>query len=454
MFHDKLTHVQDLSQAEGRTRVGTSNQQQAPRLSSGARRLTLALMIVLALLVAVCTSAKAQSFSTIYKFTGNSDGGTPYAGVTILGPDVYGTTYQAGLHGYGTVYKFDTLNNRLTALYEFAGGSDCRGPHSGVVYGPEGIFYGTTEYGGGGNCGFGCGTVYSLKPPATVCKTALCYWTETQLHLFGRGSDGYLPLGDVNFDQSGNLYGTADEGGPSGCGGSGTGVVYELSGSGYMTETILHGFAGPTSDGCNPHSNLIFDSTGTNLFGTTKYGGSGDCQYGCGTVFEMMPSGSGWNETPIYNFPGTLPSTATDIEAGVIMDSAGNLYGATYFSGTVFELSPSGSGWTVTRYVQLDVPAFCGPVGNLAMDAQSNLYGATTCGGTDQDGYVFKLTPTSDSWTFQNLHTFTGGSDGAVPTGNLVFADGNLWGTASEGGNTNSACNSGCGTIWEITGLN
>jgi len=132
-------------------------------------------------------------------------------------------------------------------------------------------------------------------------------------------------------------------------------------------------------------------------------------------------------------------------------DQSGNLYGATTTGGsggggTVFELTPSGSGWTFTLIYSFTGGAYCGPRGNLVMDGAGNLYGTTRCDGTYNQGSVFKLTPSSGGWTESDLYDFTGGSDGGSPFSNVVIdANGNLYGTTPAGGFYSY------GVVWEIT---
>src|SRR6267154_2654347 len=110
-----------------------------------------------------------------------------------------------------------------------------------------------------------------------------------------------------------------------------------------QTETVLYSFTGG-ADGANPYmSYVLFDSAG-NLYGTTYEAGS----YGYGVVFELSLTGTSWTEAVLYSFAGGADD-ANPLN-GLIMDSAGNLYGRTYASGggngSVFELSKSGDGWT------------------------------------------------------------------------------------------------------------
>ena len=314
-------------------------------------------------------------------------------------------------------------------------------PSPRVVFGHDGTIYGTTEF-GGRNCGVGCGTVFHLRPPATICKSILCFWTETVLYQFSGSSDGANPgYGEITFDQAGNIYGTTFFGGVNA-----NGVVYELmpSGGGW-TERVIHTFTGSPSDGNNPYSRVVFDAAG-NLYGTTYAGGA----HGYGTVFQLTPSGSGWTENILYAFQNL--SDGGQPFGGVVFDSAGNLYAATSSGGsgnggTVYQLMPSGGSWVFSLLYSFASGGYLpGSYDSLTMDAAGNLYGTTKQDGAHGAGSVFKLTPSGGGWTETDLYDFTGGSDGGVPYGSvLIDASGNLYGTASQGG-TN-----GYGVIWEIT---
>jgi uncharacterized repeat protein (TIGR03803 family) len=165
---------------------------------------------------------------------------------------------------------------------------------------------------------------------------------------------------------------------------------------------------------------------------------------------------SGWTETVLYNFQnlsdGELPI------AGLVRDTAGNLYGATSyggagFGGTVFELSPVGDTWTFTLLYSFtgQEGQQCGPEASLTMDESGNMYGTTGCSGANSLGNIFKLTNTQNGWEYTSLYDFTGGPDGSFPLSNVTIdTDGTLYGTASAGGD--SSCNPplGCGTVWMI----
>jgi len=217
---------------------------------------------------------------------------------------------------------------------------------------------------------------------------------------------------------------------------------------------VLHNFTGP--DGAYPYSGLIFDHAG-NLYGTTGYGGANDM----GTVFELSPNGPGWTLTTLYDFQGTTDGSSPS--ATLMFDPAGNLYGATVTGGvngggTVFRLSPSGGSWNFSLLYsltgQITDKSYPGVYNALVMDAAGNLYGAAYHDGGNGNGAIFKLTPASGTWTYTSLHDFTGGADGADPLGGVIFdTHGNLFGTTVLGGMTGgeNCYSQGCGVVWEIT---
>ncbi len=398
----------------------------------------LALACVLAL--GTAQPVQASNTNVIYTFSGGSDGASPYAGLAMdSAGNFYGTTSSGGL-GYGTVFKLSKVNSQwvLTTLYKFAGGNDGSGPLAGVYVGPDGNLYGTTYRGGGTGChGFGCGTVFTVKK---FCIGSFCQYGATVIYRFTGGSDGAQPGGPLVFDRSGTIYGTTVNGGVRfGCGGPGCGTVFKLVyGGASWTEHVLYQFAGG-ADAQLPTGGVIFDSAG-NLYGTTESGGS----HGKGTVFQLTSSGSGWTEQILYSFQGVTDGYYPD--SGVIVDPAGNLYGATVFGGagnggTIFELTRSGGAWSHT--VLYNMPGNAGPFANLYMDSAGNLYGTSYQDGRYFLGSAFELT--AGTWTYSSLHDFTGGSDGNYPQSTLVLAtNGRLYGTASYGGG------SGHGAIVEI----
>ncbi len=423
------------------------------RRTIGEVKLTSIASLAVAMLLTLVLSlpAEAQTFTPLHGFSGMPDGATPIGGLAMdAAGNLYGTTQYGGAYGWGMVFKLVHTGGSwiMHPLYSFpsiySGRNDGAEPYAGVTIGPDGNLYGTTYF-GSGSASFG--TVFKLSPPASVCKSTLCPWTETILYRFTGGSDGDAPVGTVVFDSAGNLYGTTEAGGASSCfSGVGCGVVFKLTRSGSSwTETVLHTFL-DSPDGSNPGGALVFDQAG-NLYGTTANGGTGSS----GTVFQLTPSGSGWTENVIYEGGAS---------GGVIIDNAGNLYGDTAFAptgdGTVFELTPSGGQWTYTLLYSLTsgISGIAGPFGPPAMDTSGNLYGMTVEGGDTYGagpceygcGTVFKLTPSAGTWVYSLIYDFTGGTDGANPTDGLILdRNGNLYGTASAAGAR------GQGTVFEIT---
>jgi len=413
-------------------------------------------LFLIALTVARTQPTQAQTYKVIYNFTAGTGGCCPYAGVTMdRAGRLYGAADAGGGDNAGTVFRLTQKGSGwvFSPLYSFQGGpNDGIGPNARVIFGPNGGLFGTTVVGGLGCNGEGCGTVFMLTPYPTACKTALCAWEETVLHRFTAGSDGAFPyFGDVVLDQAGSLYGTtAYGGGGSGCGGNnGCGTVYKLTPSnGGWTESVLYSFQGG-SDGAFPYAGVIFDQAG-NLYGTTAYGGGSGCAgNGCGTVFQLTSSGSGWVENTLYSFQGGNDGASPF--GGLIFDQSGNLYGSTAYTssfgvggGTVFELSPSGSNWIHT--VLYSFSGGAGPYDTLTIDA-GNLYGTTNRDGAYGYGSVFKLTHSGGGWTYTSLHDFTAGSDGGYVYGGVILdSSGNLYGTTQYGGSGGDT-----GVVWEIT---
>lgn len=403
--------------------------------------LTAAALALFVLLI--MSAAQAQTLTVLHNFTG-ADGWGPDAALTMDGAgNLYSTTDVGGASNRGTVFKLSRAGSgwALTTLYSFTGQEDGGYAYSGVVFGPGGALYGTTGYGGQDDHG----VIYRLQPSPTRCKSALCPWNETVLHSFTGGpGDGEDPgVGNFVFDQAGNLYNA------TATGGYGYGVAYELSPSkGGWTFKLIYDFS--DNDGFNTNSGLIFDKAG-NLYGTTFNGGSQE--YFSGVVFELSPSGSGWTETVLSSVE--FPSTATC--GGVVMDGKGNLFGTSGCDtlgkpGGVYELTPSNGGWTFNTLYRFSSPD--GPEDTPTLDAAGNVYGTSSGTGLYGYGEVFKLTPSNGRWIYTDLHDFTGGADGAYPGGPVsIDANGNLYGTTVYGGT--GPCNleqyKGCGVVWEIT---
>jgi uncharacterized repeat protein (TIGR03803 family) len=413
----------------------------------------LVLAVMTGILLALAPPAFASQEKVLYSFcptSCTSDGDMPFdAPIFDAAGNLYGTTYEGGKNDSGTVFELSPGAGGTwteTTLFNFP---NCEGFGSlaGLTFEASGNLYGTT---------FGCGsvnggTVFELSHGSSG-------WTQRVLHNFGIGHDGWALAAGVILDSGGNIYGTTDAGGKND-----TGIVFELSPSnGQWTEKILYNFG--KFGGTHSVSGLIFDATG-NLYGTSASGaGTGCGGSGCGMVFELSPSGNGqWTEKTLHAFNGMDGASPR----AVIFDAAGNLYGATYSGGNVgcnppsgcgvvYELSPGATGtWTETVLRPFYVkPKYS--VGKLVFDTKGSLYGTTVGGGPGCNGVgcglVFKLTPTeSGKWSYSVVHYFRGGRmDGNYPYSGVVFdAAGNLYGTTNQGGS--GIWNVGCGTVYEIS---
>ena len=346
----------------------------------------------------------------------------------------------------------------LTTLYTFTGGSDGGQPGAGLLPGEHGTLFGTTEGGGAG----GLGTVFQLFPP----KDGSSAYTLKTLYSFGGGADGAYPTNMIA-DQSGNLFGVTSAGGQAGCAASGgCGMVFELKhpahGQTQWTETVLHTFNGSV-DGYYP-TGLRFDEKG-NLFGFT-WGGSGTCANGCGTVYELTPPSDGqaaWGFSTLYTF--TSDQDGDGPFGTPLIDRSGSLYGIAYsggptapgsclpFSGCgeVFKLSNQNGAWSKSTLWSFDGTDGTGAWNSLIADDRGNLFGMTNEGGTGTAncpaipsanpagcGTVFELSPPANgasSWSQNVLWNFSGDVDGAYPAnGKLTWQPDGLVAVTSGGG--------------------
>jgi len=295
----------------------------------------------------------------------------------------------------------------------------------------------------------------------TLTTTAFAVDTLTTLYKFKGKSDGEYPQSGLTADSAGNLYGTTVNGGTSCTGLLTCGVVFKLSpsSSGTWTQTVLYTFLGGT-DGAYPESAPIFDAAG-NLYGTTEAGGgSTNCTYGCGTIYELSPNSSGgYTETILYVFQGPNDAYGAG-NANLMFDSAGNLYGSTFSGGngfgSIYKLSPSASGWTYTTLYALTSTNGVYITGTVLMDAAGNFYGTTEEGGyrsgfcgTSGCGVVFRIANTATGYRFDTLFAFRG-VNGLQPYGGVAMdATGNLYGTTLFGGAGKTV--EGYGVVYKLT---
>ncbi len=366
-------------------------------------RKVLALAFSLAVVVTGGQAAQAQKLTTIYSFKGAPDGEISYAGLFLDAKgNLDGTTVGGGTSSVGTVFSV-TPAGKEKVLHSFTNAPDGALPYAALIGDAKGNLYGTTSQGGKSKFG----SVFQITPAGK----------EKIIYSFTGGADGSIPFAGVIQDAKGNLYGAALEGGTSG-----VGTIYSVTLAG--KQKVLYTFSGG-ADGALPYCQLVRDSKG-NFYGTTLGGGS----IGGGTVFEVTPAGK---EKVLYNFAGGTDGAQP--YGGVIRDAKGNLYGTTSIggtggAGTVFKVSPSGKEKVLYNFTG---GADGGtPFDALVQDAKGNLYGTTFSGGKFTEGAVFKVTPAGKETV---LHSFTAGTDGAIPYGGLIQdAKGNLYGTTLEGG--------------------
>jgi uncharacterized repeat protein (TIGR03803 family) len=340
--------------------------------------------------------------TVLHNFSPYPQGNSPQANV-CLGPGgkIYSTTAYGGSANAGVVYSFNNAGNQ-TVLYSFTGGADGANPYANVLCDSAGNLNGTTLFGGSS----GAGVVFRISGAGH----------ESVLYSFTGGADGGNPFYGLIQDSAGNLYGTTDGGGSAG-----VGVVFKLDKKGH--ETVLYSFTGGV-DGAFPNG-LIHDSAG-NLYGTTQFGGA----FGAGVVFKLDPIG---NETVLYSFTGAADGGSPF--AGVVEDSAGNLYGTTNGGGSggagvVFKLDAVGHETVLYSFTGGGDGGY--PSAGVTLDSVGNLYGTTSFGGSAGAGVVFKVDTAGNETV---LNSFTGGKDGGYPFGGVI-ADlgGNLYGNTSGGG--------------------
>jgi len=265
--------------------------------------------------------------------------------------------------------------------------------------------------------------------------------TETVLYSFQGGSDGEYPWGGLALDKKGYLFGTTPNGG------LGFGVLFSLNQDG--TERILHKFKGRT-DGGYPYGGLTLHRG--HLFGTSSSGGDLHCgirRAGCGKLFKL----DGRMQAVLHRFAGAPSDGNFPGYGAVLIDRTGNLYGTTGSGGTadfgtVYKVDRNGK--YAVLYSFSGGSDGCEPLGNLAADENGNLYGTASACGDFNRGTIFKL---SSAGSLSVLFTF--GSDGSgggnAPMGGVVRdRNGNLYGTTLFGGDC-GVNQSGCGTIFKLS---
>ena len=366
----------------------------------------------------------------------------------------------------------------LTTLYGFCAVAACAdgsAPDSALVRDAAGNLYGVTHDGGDE----GWGAVFELK------RKGNGGYDYVRLYTFDHDTEGFWPDGPLIVDTKGNLYGALTEGGNNQCGSIFELVVPRQGGS--WTLNKLHAFCSDAGAGAFPNGGLTYagQSTGAAYDGASVLYGTTSGSRKAGVVFALSRHHQTWKETVLYSFCATGGSPCPDGDtpvAGVTLDEAGNLYGATYSggiavpphfrlgAGVVFELSPAGGGkWTETVLHTFCTVDKCAdgsaPRGSLVLDAAGNLFGVTESGGEPCHankgrgcGTVYKIVPAGADSQQSVVYAFCQKKDcvdGESPQAGLMLdAAGDLYGTTYFGGANLGLDQFGlrAGTVFRISG--
>ncbi len=403
----------------------------------------------MALGLAAGSGLKAQTLTTLYSFcTGGTscpDGQNVYAGLTQgLNGKLYGTTYQGGAFGGGTIFAISTTGS-LSTVYSFCAVSGCTDGEllwAGLTPKPNGGFYGVTQAGGSK----GYGTIFSITA-AGVLTTAHNFCSLNSC------KDGGYPYAGLFAGSNGSYYGTTFIGGGS----NSQGTVFQMAPGGALT--TLHNFCSGLEcpDGSSAINGVIMANDGS-LYGTTNAGvgqGWAEGLGNAGLIFKVTPANT---FISLYTFGSQAAfSNGYAPRTGLVQGSDGNLYGTTYQSGatggdygTVFKVTLSGTLTTLYSFcAAAGCPDGANPAGTLIQATDGNYYGTTQFGGANNGGTIYKITAAGTLTTLYNFCGLPGCTDGQAPFGALFQAtDGNLYGTTYQGGAM------GKGTVFKFsTGL-
>jgi uncharacterized repeat protein (TIGR03803 family) len=376
---------------------------------------------VFVLLTVIPVSAPGTRLATLHAFMGGNDGYKPSLLTQGMDGNIYGTTEFGGGHHAGSVFMV-TPGGVVTNIASFDTVAGF-GPMGGVVEGPDGNFYGTTRFGGTNDAG----NVFMMTPPQTNFVlnpgsgiSVIVSSTLVNFYSFTGGADGNNPLAPLIRGADGNLYGSTETGGDFG-----DGNLFMVSTNGAITN--LYSFTNGI-DGGFP-TNALMQAVDGNFYGVTTFGGVSNL----GSIFRLTPAGA---FSTVYSFTGGLDGKFPD--GPLVQGLDGSLYGSTRhstlhnieFYGVLFKVTTGGA--FTTLYI-LNQPDGHYPAAGMIQGNDGVFYGtAEYGGGSADDGTVYCVT---SGGTPMTLFSFNGFDDGAHPEAPLVQgADGNLYGTASSGG--------------------
>jgi uncharacterized repeat protein (TIGR03803 family) len=395
------------------------------RSSSNLWRVALAVLIGIA---GLASNTQAQtSYQVVARFDWYN-GENPHSGL-IKGNDgyFYGTTQRGGAKDYGTVFKMDAAGT-ITVLHSFRIWVDGSGPSAGLIQGSDGSFYGTTAGGSASGVFTGYGTIFKLDAAGKL----------TTLHSFIDG-EGKWPSTRLIQGNDGSFYGTTTYGGTNRETTNGYGTIFKIDAAG--TLTTLYNF-----DRFNYTVSGLIQGNDGNFYGTTELGGSFACTtpwgvLGCGTVFKIDAVGT---LTTLHSFAEYLPddTSAHGIHDGtygdLIQGSDGSFYGTT--STTVFKMDAAGTVTVLHRLIDSD--GVYRPRG-VVQGSDGSLYG-TAKGGAEGYGAIFKI---DAAGALTILHSFDSNDSYWAGVGGLVQASaGTFYGTAMLG----AASGCWCGTVFRL----
>lgn len=420
-------------------------------------RNAIALLALLVVMAVAAPSSQAQTYTVLHDFTAGKDGAVPSPLIRDAEGNLYGTTRfggipTCGLDTCGTVFKVDSAGKE-TVLFRFDGGNGGTNPVAGLVRDAKGNLYGTTQ----GN-GFidGAAVVFKLDPKG---QQAVLFVADANACCFDS------PLAQ---DAEGNLYGMSPYGGMPHCSVArndlGCGTLFKISPGGKFK--VLHVFKG--KDGIQPEGGVVLDGKG-NLYGVAAYGGTLTCNYpgwgqpfgaGCGTIYKLDASGK---FTVLHTFAGPEDGS---FPLGLIIDSAGNLFGIAesggditgeyiYGLGTVFKLDTNGKFSVLFTFTPETTRNYV-YANHLVRDTKGNLYGLQQYNNCAKAGGCLFRIDTKGNYT--DVYDFEGegeSNDGFQPMGVVFGADGDVYGSMFIGGASDGGglCTNGCGTVFHLAPL-
>lgn len=346
------------------------------------------------------------SYKVLYTFCTQQGGGCPDLRGNLIvdvSGNLYGVQFDTGVHGRGEIFELQKQPNKikyaLKDLYDFGShNGDAANPTSGLTYAGastgvpyDGVsaLYGVTFEGGS----LGDGAAYQIVPNGQS-------WDESILYNFCRSScaGGYSPFLPLTVDGNGNLFGSTGFGGAHD-----HGTVFQLSNTGgTWALTVLYDLCALKKCKDGVRAELLLDSAGDIL--AASQGGAHDS---AGLIYELAPNGSQYQNSVLYTFC-SVPKNCRDGASPVgslAMDASGNLFGATVNGGgddIDYQHAGGGVVYEFSGPTLMPLYAFCAkrncldgeyPTGGVVMDSAGNLFGATQFGGTYNEGTVFELTP-------------------------------------------------------------